>query len=304
MQTKKPKKQLSIYPILIHLAILIGWLLPRPWGYHLASAVGNLLGSLKRNKMVKAIRANQYVIHSQEISTETLNQAPKAIFISAAKCIFDYFHFLPRPERLQKIISFSPEAQNVIERMQSNQATVVVCPHLSNFDLMGYAFALQNVDVQVLSFPNPNETYKVQNKLRERTGINVTPLDFSAFREAQMRLQNGGSILTGLDRPLADASDKKYMPRFFGHETHLPVAYIRMALKAKAPVVILAAITQPDGSYRLIGSDPIWMTPDKDLESEILLNAEKVLKTAEPLIVQYAQQWAMFYPIWPHFLGV
>ena len=304
MQPKKQKRKLSLEPVLLRLAILIGWSLPRRWGYQLATVVGNLLGSLKRNKMVKAIRANQYVIHDQEMSTEALNQAPKTVFISAAKCIFDYFHFLPRPERLQKIVSFSPEVENVIERIKSKQATVIVCPHLSNFDLMGYAFALHKVDFQVLSFPNPNETYKVQNKLRERTGINVTPLDFSAFRQAQLRLQKGGSVLTGLDRPLADESDKKYMPRFFGHETHLPVAYIRMALKAKAPVVVLAAVTLPDGSYRLVGTDLIWMTSDEDLESEILHNAERVLKVAEPIIVQHAQQWAMFYPIWPQFLGV
>ena len=304
MQPKKQKRKLSLEPVLLRLAILIGWSLPRRWGYQLATVVGNLLGSLKRNKMVKAIRANQYVIHDQEMSTEALNQAPKTVFISAAKCIFDYFHFLPRPERLQKIVSFSPEVENVIERIKSKQATVIVCPHLSNFDLMGYAFALHKVDFQVLSFPNPNETYKVQNKLRERTGINVTPLDFSAFRQAQLRLQKGGCVLTGLDRPLADASDKKYIPRFFGYETHLPVVYIRMALKAKAPVVVLAAVTLPDGSYRLVGTDLIWMTSDEDLESEILHNAERVLKAAEPIIVQHAQQWAMFYPIWPQFLGV
>lgn len=304
MQPTKQKKRLSIEPILIHLAILTGRLLPRWWGHQLATLIGSLLGSLKRNKMVKAIRANQYIIHGQDMSAEALNQAPKTIFVSAAKCIFDYFHYLPRPERLQKIVSYSPEARKAFDRVQNDQATVIVCPHLSNFDLMGYALALHKIDVQVLSFPNPNETYKVQNKLRERTGINVTPLDFSAFRQAQKCLQNGGSVLTGMDRPLADMSDTKYLPRFFGYETHLPVAYIRMALKAKAPVIIMAVITLPDGSYRLVGTDPIWMTPNEDLESEVLLNAEMVLKAAEPIIVQHAQQWAMFYPIWPQFLGI
>lgn len=304
MQLKKPKRHFSIEPMLIRLAIVVGGILPRRWGYRLATAIGNLLGSLKRSKMVKAIRANQFVIHEQKMSAEALNQIPKTVFVSAAKCMFDYFHFLPRSEKLQKIVSFSPEAQNAIDRIKSNQATVVVCPHLSNFDLLGYAIALNKVDFQVLSYPNPNESYKVQNKLRERTGINVTPLNFSAFREAQLRLQKGGSVLTGLDRPLTDATDNKYQPRFFGYETDLPVTYIRMALKAEAPVVILAAVTRPDGTYRLVGTDPIWMTAIEDLESEILFNAEKVLKAAEAIIAKYAQQWAMFYPIWPHFQGV
>lgn len=304
MQKETQKRPLSIQPLLIHLAILTGRVLPRRWGYGLATLLGNLIGSLKNNKMVKAIRANQYVVHGQEMSAGTLDQMPKTIFVSAAKCIFDYFHFLSRPEKLQNIISFSPEASNAIERIKNQEPTVVVCPHLSNFDLMGYTLALHKVDVQVLSFPNPNETYKVQNRLRERTGINVTPLDFTAFRQAQLRLQKGGSVLTGMDRPLADQRDTKYMPRFFGYETHLPVAYIRMALKANAPVIIMAVITLPDGSYRLVGSDPIWMTPNDDLETEIQTNAEKVLKAAEPIIAKHAQQWAMFYPIWPQFLGV
>ena len=304
MKQTKQKRPLSIEPLLIRLAILIGWALPRHWGYRLATFIGNLLGSLKRNKMVKAIRANQYIVQGQELSAEALDQLPKTIFVSSSKCLFDYFHFLPRPERLQKIVSFSPEAQHVFERIQNHEPTVVVCPHLSNFELMGYALALHKIDIQVLSFPNPNESYRIQNRLREQTGINVTPLDFSAFRQAQIRLQEGGSVLTGLDRPLTDDKDTKYMPRFFGYETHLPVAYIRMALKANAPVVILAAITLPDGSYRLVGSDPIWMTPNEDLETEILANSEKVLKIAEPIIAKHAQQWAMFYPIWPQFLGV
>jgi KDO2-lipid IV(A) lauroyltransferase len=302
-QQKKPKGRAPFLPILIRLAILTGWLLPRKWGYQLATAIGKLLASLKNHKMVKGIRANQTVIHDGKLSPAELDKTPETILISSAKCMFDYFHFLPRPERLQRIVSFSPEAQATIDRIKNQEATVVVVPHLSNFDLMGYALALHKVDVQVLSFPNPNATYKVQNRLRERTGINVTPLDFSAFRQAKKRLREGGSVLTGLDRPRPDADDLKYQPRFFGYETQLPVAYIRMALEAKAPVVVLAVITLPDGGYRLVGSDPIWMTPNDDLETEILTNAEKVLKAAEPFITQHADQWAMFYPIWPQFLG-
>ena len=301
---KRHNRPISLEPLLIRFGIFLGWLLPRKWGYGVATAIGKLLGSLKRNKMVKAIRANQYVIHGETISAEALNEIPKKVFVSAAKCIFDYFHFLPRPGRLQKIVSFSPEAQAAIDRIRNGQPTVVVVPHLSNFDLMGYALALHNVDIQVLSFPNPNATYKVQNQLRERTGINVTPLDFSAFRTAQQRLREGGSVLTGLDRPLAENNDNKYKPLFFGYETRLPVAYIRMALEAQAPVVVLAVLTQPDGHYRLVGSEPIQMIPNDDLATEVLTNAERVLKTAEPFIIQNAQQWAMYYPIWPQFLGV
>lgn len=284
--------------------MLIGRVLPRKWGLRLATGIGSILGSLKNNKMVKAIRANQYVIHDQQLSTKALDLIPKVIFTSAARCVFDYFHFLRRPHVLQKIVSFDSHAQVAIERIRDHQPTVVVVSHLSNFDLMGYALALHNVKVQILSFPKPNHSYRLQNKLRQDTGLDITPMDLSAFREARQRLRNGGSILTGLDRPLDGVKDEKYRPKFFGYETNLPVAYVRMALEANAPVVILAATSQPDGTYRLVGSPLIWMEASDDLEDEIVSNAEKVLRMAEPMIVKYAQQWAMFYPIWPQFLGV
>jgi phosphatidylinositol dimannoside acyltransferase len=181
---------------------------------------------------------------------------------------------------------------------------VVVCPHLSNFELMGYALAISDVKVQVLSYPDPVATYKWQNQLRQREGIIVTPLSLSAFRQARQRLREGGSILTGLDRPLEKGYHEKYQPTFFGHPAHLPVTYVRMALEANAPVYVFAATYQPDGKYCLEGSQPIWMESKDDLETEILVNAHQVLAVAEEMIKKYAEQWAMFYPVWPEFLGV
>ncbi len=77
-----------------------------------------------------------------------------------------------------------------------------------------------------------------------------------------------------------------------------------MAIEADAPVIIIAPTSQPDGTYSLESSKPLWMEPSDDLESEIINNANKVLREAEGLIKKYAHQWAMFYPIWPQFLGI
>lgn len=297
------KKPLNI-TILFRLAILLGKVLPHKWGLQIATLIGSVLGSLKNNRMVKAIRANQYVIHNQQLSSEALDEYPKEVFRSAARCFFDYFHYLPRPEELQNIVTFSPEAERVFDRIRNSQPCVVVCPHLSNFDLMGYALALNGLEVQVLSYPNPNTSYKLQNKLREDLGILVTPMSVTAFRQARQRLAQGGSILTGLDRPLSEKEQEKYRPQFFGYEANLPVAYVRMAKEANAPVFIMAAASQPDQTYCLESIGPIWMESNDDLKVETLTNANKVLKAAEELIIKYAHQWAMFYPVWPQFLGV
>jgi lauroyl/myristoyl acyltransferase len=286
------------------LAVLIGRILPRKWGLKLAAPVGTLLGSNKKSPMVKAIRANQWVVHEQSLTNEELDELPKTVFRSAARCTFDYYYYLSRAEKIEAVVDFSPEVNMAFERIRSNEPSVFVCPHLSNFELMGYAFALNNIDVQVLSYPNPNASYKLQNQLRESLGITVTPMSLSAFRQARKRLRAGGSILTGLDRPLAGDLLEKYQPEFFGHKTNLPVTYVRMAKEANAPVIIMAATPQPGNRYCLEGSQPIWMDSADDLETEILHNANKVLTEAEGLIQKYAHSWAMFYPVWPQFLGI
>lgn len=309
MVKNKKKRSISFrnllnQSIVIQLAILLGRILSRQTGLRISSYIGKFLGKNKKNAMVKAIRANQYVIHDKSLSKEELNELPKIVFRSAANCTFDYFHFLSRPEKLQEIVHFSPQAQHAFDRIKNNKATVFVCPHISNFDLMGYVLSLNDYIVQVLSYPQPVFSYKMQNQLRESLGMIVTPMTLSAFRDARKRLKNGGSILTGLDRPLPEEHQNKYQPTFFGHKANLPVTYVRMALEADAPVVVVAATSQPDGRYILESSKPIWMESFDDLETEMIHNANKVLKEGEGLIKRYYQQWAMFYPIWPEFLGV
>lgn len=299
-----PFRNLLNQSIVIQLAILLGRVLSRQTGLKISSFIGKRLGQNNKNPMVKAIRANQYVIHNKSLTKEELDELPKIVFRSAANCIFDYFYFLSRPEKLQEVINFSSQAQAVFDRINNNEATVFVCPHLSNFDLMGYVLSLNNYIVQVLSYPQPASSYKMQNQLRESLGMIVTPMTLSAFREARKRLENGGSILTGLDRPLPEDQQNKYQPTFFGHKANLPVTYIRMAIEADAPVVVVAATSQPGGRYQLESSEPIWMDSFDDLETEIIHNANKVLKEAEGVIRNYYRQWAMFYPIWPEFIGL
>jgi lauroyl/myristoyl acyltransferase len=107
-------------------------------------------------------------------------------------------------------------------------------------------------------------------------------------------------VLTGLDRPIPDP---KYHPRFFGHAAALSTHYISLALKARVPVVIMAAIYQADGKYHVLSSGPIEMEWDSDREKEILRNAENVLNQAEAFIRLAPQQWNVPMPIWPQLLG-
>jgi KDO2-lipid IV(A) lauroyltransferase len=182
------------------------------------------------------------------------------------------------------------------DRLKGDEGTILVAPHLSNFDFGGRAIVLHGFDIQVLSYPQPHGGYQWQNKLRKDIGMNVTPMSIEAMRAAKARLRNGGVVVTGMDRPL-DRSN--YNPRFFGYPAAVPTSYVRMALQTKSAVLVIACIGLPEENYRVECSDLIYMEPDDDPVREIEKNAEKVLREAEKFIRAYPSQWAMFYPVWP-----
>ena len=172
----------------------------------------------------------------------------------------------------------------------------MVAPHLSNFDLAGRAMALNGYKIQVLSYPQPRGGYQWQNQLRRDIGIDITPMSTESMRQAKARLQEGGGVITGLERPLPSTN---YYPKFFGHPAPVPVSYVRMALQTKSAVVVVACVGTPQENYFLECSDPIYMKPHEDAIQEIERNAERVLTAAEPFIRAHPEQWAMFYPVWP-----
>lgn len=282
----------------IRLCSLLGKILPPKAGYWLADRAADFMISRKKSSMLQAVHQNQQVIHQGRLSNTELKQITKKVFRAGTHSLFDYYYYYHRPEQLKKIVTFSPEAQACMARIRNNQPVVCIIPHTGNFDLMGHAWVLYHSPVLVLSFPAPSDAYQYQNKMRQKIGAEIMPLSLSAFREARKRLRAGKSILTGADRPLADDLLGKYTVNFFGKPANLPVAYIRLALEANAPVCVLACHALPSGGYGLAASELIWMEEQPDLHQTIIYNAQKVLTEVEKFILQYAEQWAMYYPIW------
>ena len=84
----------------------------------------------------------------------------------------------------------------------------------------------------------------------------------------------------------------------------MPVHYIYLAVKARVPVMIMAANLQDDGMYHFRTSELIEMDFHPDREMQIFQNAEKVLHVAERLIQENPGQWSMSLPVWPETLEI
>ncbi len=281
-------------------ALLAGQLMPKVLGYQIAKYAAWRIARNKHSDMVRAVRANQWVVRGERSTAAEIDEATMDVFQSTTHCLFDFFHNLRRPKVVRELIHFTPAFEKMFqERLENKFGALFVSPHVGPFDLTGFALALRGLKVQLLSTPEMNSGYAWQNQMRRKQGLEMTPISASAIQSARIRLQNNGTVLTGLDRPHPDST---YAPMFFGRPAPLPVFYVRLALKTNVPIYVVCACTDAQGVYMLDTSEPIRMKTHPDPHEEIIRNAEAVLKVGEEYIRAHPGQWAMFYPVWPEIM--
>jgi lauroyl/myristoyl acyltransferase len=278
-------------------ALYAGRLLPPQSGYKLADFLARQITAHKDWSLVRAVRMNQWVISQGECTSAELDEAVLQVFRNTGHALYDFNHNLLTPLESQSLVELTPFIQERIERAREDKSGfVLVGIHLGNFEFaMHTAFRL-GLRAYVLTLPELPGGLRWQYELRQKIGFEIIPVSLSSMRQAANRLEQGGIVLTGIDRPVANPN---YKPRFFGRPASLPVHHVILALKARVPVILAAIIREPDGMFHFHVSDPIEMQHYPERATEILRNAEAVLEVAEVLIRQAPQQWAIFYPVWP-----
>ena len=284
----------------VGLALGLSRRLPEGAAYRLANTIGVWMARLRDLEMVRAVRANQWVLSDYQADSAALDQAVRATYSFTARGLYDLYHNLEDIDKLYERVDFSPRFTQFLEERQAPERGLVVAGiHLSNFDLAVHAAGRRGLQAVALGVSNPGGGYQWQNKLRGESGFLVIPSSANTLRHSIHHLSSKGTIVTGIDRPLPNS---KYRPCFFGRPTSLPVMHILLALKAHVPIEVTYAQMKTDGRYHIDITEPIEMESYPDRHQEIILNAERVLSVAEAAIRQAPQQWVMFYPVWPEML--
>lgn len=275
---------------------LARWLSPR-LGYPLARSVADQIVRQRNSNVVRAVRANQWVINGESLEGEALDQAVRETFRYWARCIFDLYHYIDDPDGTKELIVLEPSFQRLARRPEFDQrGLMIVGLHISNFDLILQWLCKQGLRPLALTIPDPQGGRRMEYEMRKRTGMNLVPASVSAFRQTLKHLQRGGMLVTGIDRPIPEP---EACPRFFGRPAALPLHPVFLATKAQVPVIVAVANLQSDEKYHVFASDFIEMDPHPDPEVGMLRNTEKVLAIAEGFLRQAPQQWSVPLPVWP-----
>jgi KDO2-lipid IV(A) lauroyltransferase len=231
-----------------------------------------------------------------KLSKDALQSAVRETLRNNARDLYRLYHDLQRPEAMQEMICISREVCEILERPEFGERGLIVLGlHLSNFDFVLRSIFQQGFQALVLTIPNPQGGRGVEYEMRKQLGMNIVPASVGALRSAIHHLENGSTLVTGLDRPIAHP---KHQPQFFGRPASLPIHYVPLASKAGVPIVVMAAIQQEDGRYHVFRSEFIECDPKQD----DVHNAERVLQQAEHFIRLAPQQWNVPLPVWPKLL--
>lgn len=282
----------------LNLAVFLAHHTPPRLGYAVAGLAGYLLASRRNSALVRAVRANQWVIAGGDIAKESLERATRAVLFNSARSIYDVYHFIENPVSAGEIFTFDPSFKAELGRPEfARRGLVAAGLHISSFDLaLQWICSTKLIIPLVLTIPHPQRGRQLEFEIRQKTGMNLVPATLSGMRQAIQHLKQGGLVATGIDRPVQDSQIR---PLFFGRPSSLPTHHISLALKADVPVVIVACRLEKNGKYHLFASPPIEMERIPNRAQELCINAEKVLATAEPFIRQSPQQWSITLPVWP-----
>lgn len=281
----------------MRMAVTAARVVPRGLAERVVAAGSARVARSRTSALGHASRSNQYVVSGRTLTGEALDTAVRENLRLMALFLYDFYKVLGDEMAEDALVVRDDAFHAFVEREFSEGPFVYVGIHMGNFDLVGRALGRAGWRMQVLSVPDPGGSYQWQNEVREQAGFEVTPVSVGALKEAARRLEHGGSVLTGVDRPMPEPD--KVEPRLFGLPAPLPLLHVRLAMRAGLPVIPFGGRMTDDGRYRLAAADPVPMIPGRPTPELLLANAEAVLAPVERLIAEAPAQWSMPHVVWP-----
>ena len=174
-------------------ALFLSRIIPRWLGYTVANFIADRITSFHKALPVQAVRANQWVVSGEKLSATELDALVRQVYRYKARALYDYYHDLGKSDKVLNRVRFSPMMEAHLERMhKTEQGTMMVIPHVGNFDEAGQALAAKGLQFQILSYPHPSAGYRWENRIPKagRDGSDSLCL-LQSMRQAKHRLQQG-----------------------------------------------------------------------------------------------------------------
>ena len=271
-------------------------MMPRRTGYALMAYAARRI-SKSKPKVYRKLRENIRHIPGTNNPPVKLDQLTSQAFHNAGRFYFDFYHLIQGPlEGIDQMVDIPEEVYDKIQAVQSSGRGVLLAGmHMGNIDLGMVGLSQNRLEILALSTANPNEAYKIQNKLRSGSGLKITPITPASLKSAIKRLKKGGIVATGVDWP---HPEEQNLTNVFGKPAYVPLGTARLALLSGAVTLVLGFYAKPDGVTSVYISDPIEVIRTGNKEEEINLNTSTYIQYFEEFVSRHPDQWMMYHQFW------
>lgn len=283
--------------LVARVAIQLARWLPASAGQGIAEAAARLAARNRRSALTAAIRSNQAVARGLPYESPQAERAVLEVLRHGMRAHADVFRAMSigRQALLDGMLLDSSLKQLLDAELSSGRGVIMVGAHMSAFEFMLLTLADRGYPGMALAYANPTGSYRVQNEVRRRHGLDVQPINRQSLRAAIESLGEGKLVMTGVDRP--DPAGRPL--RLCGRLARLPVGHTRLALRTGA--VLIAAVCRSTGPHHYTGIglgrvDPGDFAQDGDGATAM---AQAVLELFEPELRARPQEWLMYFPLWP-----
>ena len=183
------------------------------------------------------------------------------------------------------------------EAVEDGKGTVVVLPHLGNWEMAGVA--VWGMDLEVVAVAENLANAYIRDwftRMRALSGIKVVFARKGLLRELEEKLTTRTAVCLPSDR---DLSGRGIPVQFFGERTTLPAGPLLLGIRSGRPVIPVAVYCEEKSRYRAVLKPPLAIPREGSLSERLRKGAQLMANAFEELIRVAPEQWHLLQPNWP-----
>lgn len=267
----------------------------RPFSWKTASNFGAFLGGLGYSPFrVRADRVERYIKAAfPEASPERVREIARESYRGLGRVTIESILLSREPkEAVLAAFSGTDNWEKLEAALAEGRGVVLVSGHIGSWELSAAYMAARGVPVDAIAMHMANPlSDSFFRRTRERFGMRVL-FDDEAVRAIPRALREGRAVgflsdqgALGLASTFVD---------FFGRPAKTPRGAAVFALRNKLPMLFIAAIRQPDLSYRFIVRD-VALSDADDREQAVDDTVRNYTKAIEDCVREHPEQY-----FWQH----
>jgi lauroyl/myristoyl acyltransferase len=274
-------------------------MLPRSVSYGIAH-VSTWLSYRLMRETTDAVVENLRVV-LPDADERMLQRLALETYRSYARDVVDFIRSLTRDqEEVRAMFEFATAtARPMIDNMLAQgKGILTVAGHFGNWEIGAVMLRAFGYPLTVLTMAHAaDEANRMRQAVRDRLGVETLEVRQSMDTALQIRRQlaNGRIIAILMDRYV----DRDRVPvTFFGRRAYFLRTPALLGYMTGAPLFPVAIVRKGPGSFRVIPSEPIYVSREGNRDEEVARASQTFATRLEGLIRETPQCWYQFYPYW------